>query len=209
MTTIEIKPLYLLYGMVAVALLFSGIAMYQVHSVEADGDFEKIVSENIDDSQIISIYQNSEQWDWIKDQVTNAEETEDIVLLSKRVDMLSKEIDVLEAKLDRVDNPPSSSMKNEVVSLYTSDNDGNKEDRFRQGEIAYFYVTVDTKETNLDYAIVNGDTDDKVKSKRLSIPASGSQLVWAWVIPENQTIGEYYLEVEVGNTIKKVEFIVK
>lgn len=185
-------------------------------------DFEKIVSDEIknNDQYIITTYQNSEQWDWIKKQVINAEESGDIKSVksdvssleksfSNKVLALEKRINSLNAKITALDNKQiqNSSNSDEIVSFYTSDGD-DKEDRFNQGDTVYFYATIDTNANTLYYEIVNDDTNDEVKDRRINV-RDNTNLAWAWTIPATQADGDYYIEIDVGNANEKVFFEIR
>jgi len=211
---------------------------YKVYSIGAVAVIALIVAlaynpaqENFDlDTEqnfIITTYQQSAQWEWIKGQVENAEEsiniksnendiignTSDIKALEDRLNKISLSISTLNNKIIQLEVTPaptsSTVADDEIVDFYTTDNDSDKEDRFDQSEIMYFYVVVDTEERYLYYEIVNDDTNDTIKDKRLTISPNVDNLVWAWSIPSNQTAGDYYVEIEVGDDSEKVNFDVR
>ncbi len=212
--------------------------VYKVYSIGAVAVIALIVAlvynpaqENFDlDTEqnfIITTYQQSAQWEWIKGQVENAEEsiniksnendiignTSDIKALEDRLNKISLSISTLNNKIIQLEVTPaptsSTVADDEIVDFYTTDNDSDKEDRFDQSEIMYFYVVVDTEERYLYYEIVNDDTNDTIKDKRLTISPNVDNLVWAWSIPSNQTAGDYYVEIEVGDDSEKVNFDVR
>jgi len=212
--------------------------VYKVYSIGAVAVIALIVAlaynpaqENFDlDTEqnfIITTYQQSAQWEWIKGQVENAEEsiniksnendiignTSDIKALEDRLNKISLSISTLNNKIIQLEVTPaptsSTVADDEIVDFYTTDNDSDKEDRFDQSEIMYFYVVVDTEERYLYYEIVNDDTNDTIKDKRLTISPNVDNLVWAWSIPSNQTTGDYYIEIEVGDDKEKVNFDVR
>jgi len=211
---------------------------YKVYSIGAVAVIALIVAlaynpaqENFDlDTEqnfIITTYQQSAQWEWIKGQVENAEEsiniksnendiignTSDIKALEDRLNKISLSVSTLNNKIIQLEVTPaptsSTVADDEIVDFYTTDNDSDKEDRFDQSEIMYFYVVVDTEERYLYYEIVNDDTNDTIKDKRLTISPNVDNLVWAWSIPSNQTAGDYYVEIEVGDDSEKVNFDVR
>ncbi len=211
---------------------------YKVYSIGAVAVIALIVAlaynpaqENFDlDTEqnfIITTYQQSAQWEWIKGQVENAEEsiniksnendiignTSDIKALEDRLNKISLSISTLNNKIIQLEVTPaptsSTVADDEIVDFYTTDNDSDKEDRFDQSEVMYFYVVVDTEERYLYYEIVNDDTNDTIKDKRLTISPNVDNLVWAWSIPSNQTAGDYYVEIEVGDDSEKVNFDVR
>jgi hypothetical protein len=212
--------------------------VYKVYSIGAVAVIALIVAlaynpaqENFDlDTEqnfIITTYQQSAQWEWIKGQVENAEEsiniksnendiignTSDIKALEDRLNKISLSVSTLNNKIIQLEVTPaptsSTVADDEIVDFYTTDNDSDKEDRFDQSEIMYFYVVVDTEERYLYYEIVNDDTNDTIKDKRLTISPNVDNLVWAWSIPSNQTAGDYYVEIEVGDDSEKVNFDVR
>ena len=212
--------------------------VYKVYSIGAVAVIALIVAlaynpaqENFDlDTEqnfIITTYQQSAQWEWIKGQVENAEESlniksnendiignaNDIKALEDRINKISSSVSTLNNKIIQLEVTPaptsSTVADDEIVDFYTTDNDSDKEDRFDQSEIMYFYVVVDTEERYLYYEIVNDDTNDTIKDKRLTISPNVDNLVWAWSIPSNQTTGDYYIEIEVGDDKEKVNFDVR
>ena len=212
--------------------------VYKVYSIGAVAVIALIVAlaynpaqENFDlDTEqnfIITTYQQSAQWEWIKGQVENAEESlniksnendiignaNDIKALEDRINKISSSVSTLNNKIIQLEVTPaptsSTVADDEIVDFYTTDNDSDKEDRFDQGEIMYFYVVVDTEERYLYYEIINDDTNDTIKDKRLTVSPNVDNLVWAWSIPSNQTTGDYYIEIEVGDDKEKVNFDVR
>ncbi len=139
--------------------------------------------------------------------------TSDIKALEDRLNKISLSVSTLNNKIIQLEVTPaptsSTVADDEIVDFYTTDNDSDKEDRFDQSEIMYFYVVVDTEERYLYYEIVNDDTNDTIKDKRLTISPNVDNLVWAWSIPSNQTAGDYYVEIEVGDDSEKVNFDVR
>ncbi len=209
---------YKVYGIGAVAVIALIVALAYNPAQE---NFDLDTEQNF----IITTYQQSAQWDWIKGQVINAEEsvdittntnditqnTNDISALESRINNISKTISDLNNKVTQLGTTPTptTTVADEIVDFYTTDNDSDKEDRFDQSEIMYFYVVVDTEERYLYYEIINDDTNDTIKDKRLTISPNVDNLVWAWSIPSNQTAGDYYVEIEVGDDSEKVNFDVR
>jgi predicted RNase H-like nuclease (RuvC/YqgF family) len=215
---------YKVYGIGAVAVIALIVALAYNPAQE---NFDLDTEQNF----IITTYQQSAQWEWIKGQVENAEEStsivvnsndiienaNDITALEERINNASKNISTLNNKivqLEAAQVASSSATSTAVVidtitSFYTTDNDSDKEDRFDQGDIMYFYVVVDTDERYLYYEIVNDDTNATIKDKRLTISDDVDNLVWAWSIPSNQTAGDYYVEIEVGDDVEKRNFDVR
>ena len=176
------------------------------------------VQENFDlDKTNEQWLKQSAQWEWIKGQVDNAEAStvtnaNSIQALEDRINNISTNISNLNNKITQLEIEPVTTVAppvedNQIVNFYTTDNDSDREDRFDQGDIVYFYVVVDTDEKYLYYEIINDDTNDVIKDKRLAI--GGDNLVWAWQIPSDQTAGDYYIEIEVGNDKQKLNFDVR
>ena len=176
------------------------------------------VQENFDlDKTNEQWLKQSAQWEWIKGQVDNAEAStvtnaNSIQALEDRINNISTNISNLNNKITQLEIEPVTTVAppvedNQIVNFYTTDNDSDREDRFDQGDIVYFYVVVDTYERYLYYEIINDDTNDVIKDKRLAI--GGDNLVWAWQIPSDQTAGDYYIEIEVGNDKQKLNFDVR
>ena len=211
---------YKVYGIGAVAVVALIVALAYNPAQE---NFDLDTEQNF----IITTYQQSAQWEWIKGQVENAEESlniksnendiignaNDIKALEDRINKISSSVSTLNNKIIQLEVTPaptsSTVADDEIVDFYTTDNDSDKEDRFDQSEIMYFYVVVDTEERYLYYEIVNDDTNDTIKDKRLTISPNVDNLVWAWSIPSNQTAGDYYVEIEVGDDSEKVNFDVR
>jgi predicted RNase H-like nuclease (RuvC/YqgF family) len=215
---------YKVYGIgtVAVVALIVAIAYNPVQE-----NFDLDTEQNF----IITTYQQSAQWEWLKGQVENAEEsidiksnendiignTNDIKALEDRLNKTSLNVSTLNNKITQLEAAKVASssatsttvISDEITDFYTTDNDSNKEDRFDQSEIMYFYLVVDTDERYAYYEIINDDTNDVIKDKRLTISPNVDNLVWAWSIPSNQTAGDYYIEVEVGNDVEKRNFDVR
>ena len=216
---------YKIYGIGAVAIAAIIIAL--AYNPAPQYDFNEIITNEISNNPtlIVTTIQQSEQWDWLKKQVENAEESKRINTLESTIESKQQSINALEYKISgfnkRINDletfvinqrqveplsEPIVSSSDEITLFYTADNDGDREDEFDQGDIVYFYATVDTREDYLYYEIVNDDDNDEVKDKRLTISRDSNQLVWAWVIPSDQDKGDYYIEIEVGDTTKKVYF---
>ena len=175
------------------------------------------VQENFDlDKTNEQWLKQSAQWEWIKGQVDNTEantvtNANSIQALEDRINNISTNISALNNKITQLEVEPVTTVEpvedNQINDFYTTDNDSDREDRFDQGDIVYFYVVVDTDEKYLYYEIINDDTNDVIKDKRLAI--GGDNLVWAWSIPSDQTAGDYYIEIEVGNDKQKLNFDVR
>jgi len=148
----------------------------------------------------------------------NAEESKDIselkvnfVKLENRVNQQSQTIVSLDNRIKLLETDPvistSSNNSDEIIEFYTSDGE-REEDRFDQGEIVYFIATIDSNANYLYYEIWNDDDNDEVKDRRIEV-RDNTYLAWAWSIPTNQTTGDYYIEIDVGDDNKKVFFDVK
>tara|TARA_R110002051_G_scaffold290174_1_gene353499 strand:+ start:73 stop:687 length:615 start_codon:yes stop_codon:yes gene_type:complete len=148
----------------------------------------------------------------------NAEESKDIselkvnfVKLENRVNQQSQTIVSLDNRIKLLETVPvistSSNNSDEIIEFYTSDGE-REEDRFDQGEIVYFIATIDSNANYLYYEIWNDDDNDEVKDRRIEV-RDNTYLAWAWSIPTNQTTGDYYIEIDVGDDNKKVFFDVK
>jgi hypothetical protein len=205
---------YKIYAIGGLSIIAIILALGYNPQVEVeDFNLEGIVESEIknSDQYIITTYQNSEQWDWIKGQVTNAEETKEISVLEKRIATQSQTIISLDNRIKLLETVPvtstSSNNSDEIVVFYTSDGE-REEDRFNQGEIVYFIATIDSNANYLYYEIWDDDRNDEIKDRRIEI-RDNTQLAWAWSIPANQTIGDYYIEIDVGDDNKKVFFDVK
>jgi len=181
-------------------------------------DFGEIVSDELknNDQYIISTYQNSKQWEWIKNQVTNADETKEIKSLEDKIKALEQRINTQSSTISSLDNKiklldtkkvSTSYNSDEIEKFYTSD--GNREeDRFSQGDTVYFYATIDSNANTLYYEIVNDDTNDDVKDRRIEV-RDNTQLAWAWTIPSTQADGDYYIEIDLGNSNERVYFEIR
>jgi hypothetical protein len=211
---------YKVYGIGAVAVIALIVALAYNPTETFDLDTEQ--------SFIISTYQQSAQWDWIKGQVENAEETTDIIVnsndiitntndissLEDRINKISSNVSNLNNKVTLLEQEPApvvvvEAAVDEITDLYTTDNDSDREDRFAQGDIMYFYVVIDTTERYLYYEIVNDDTNATIKDKRITISPNIDHMVWAWAIPATQTLGDYYIEVDVGDTTEVINFDIR
>ena len=191
-------------GIVAVVALIVAVAY---NPVQENFDLDKTNEQWL---------KQSAQWEWIKGQVDNAEAStvnnaNSIQALEDRINNISTNVSALNNKITQLEVEPVTTVEpvedNQINDFYTTDNDSDREDRFDQGDIVYFYVVVDTDEKYLYYEIINDDTNDVIKDKRLAI--GGDNLVWAWQIPSDQTAGDYYIEIEVGNDKQKLNFDVR
>lgn len=214
--------IYAIGGLSVIAIILA-LAYNPAEEVEIPNyDFEEIVSDELknNDQYIITTYQNSKQWDWIKNQVISAEESDDIESIesdltsltksvSNKVITLENRINSLNAKISVLENQKvqTSSNSDEITSFYTSDG-SDKEDRFNQGDTVYFYATIDTDANTLYYEIINDDTNDEVKDRRLNV-RDNNQLAWAWTIPSTQDDGDYYIEIDVGSANERIFFEIR
>ncbi|MEO2057004.1 MAG: hypothetical protein ABGW66_05930 [Flavobacteriaceae bacterium] len=203
---------YKVYAIGGLSIIATILALGAYSSVGNVEDF------TVDDNHIIATYQNSEQWNWIKGQVINAEESKDIqsleskvIALEKRVTTQSQTIDSLDNRIKLLETEPvastSSNNSDEILTFYTSDGE-REEDRFDQGEIVYFIATIDSNANYLYYEIWNDDDNDEIKDRRIEV-RDNKYLAWAWSIPTNQTTGDYYIEIDLGDDNQKVFFDVK
>jgi len=207
---------YAIGGLSIIALLVA-LAYNPVDFTE--NEIKEFAGEELrnNDQYIISVYQTSAQWEWIKGQVSNAEESEDIESLQNKLSALEKRINTQSSNINSLTNQvklldtkttvAATSTSNEIVSFYTSDGD-RAEDRFDQGDTVYFYATIDSNANTLYYEIINDDTNDEVKDRRLEV-RDNTQLAWAWTIPSTQADGDYYIEIDIGNANERVYFEIR
>ena len=202
---------YKVYGIGAVAVIALIVALAYNPTDTFDLDTEQ--------GFIISTVYQSAQWEEIKKQVENAEETVNIITNSNEITENTNEISALEDRINAISKNVSDlnnritqqevvvipEDEGEIISLLVKDDDNDEEDTFDKGDTIYFHIALDTDESYLYYEIVNDDTNDEVKDKRLNIYDSES-FTWVWEIPSNQTVGDYYIEVEVGDDTETVEF---
>ena len=202
---------YKVYGIGAVAVIALIVALAYNPAETFDLDTEQ--------GFIISTINQSAQWEEIKKQVENAEETVNIITNSNEITENANEISALEDRINAISKNVSDlnnritqqevvvipEDEGEIISLLVKDDDNDEEDTFDKGDTIYFHIKIDTDESYLYYEIVNDDTNDEVKDKRLNIYDSES-FTWVWEIPSNQTVGDYYIEVEVGDDTETVEF---
>jgi len=207
---------YAIGGLSIIALLVA-LAYNPVDFTE--NEIKEFAGEELrnNDQYIISVYQTSAQWEWIKGQVSNAEESEDIESLQNKLSALEKRINTQSSNINSLTNQvklldtkttvAATSTSDEIVSFYTSDGD-RAEDRFDQGDTVYFYATIDSNANTLYYEIINDDTNDEVKDRRLEV-RDNTQLAWAWTIPSTQADGDYYIEIDIGNANERVYFEIR
>ena len=207
---------YAIGGLSIIALLVA-LAYNPVDFTE--NEIKEFAGEELrnNDQYIISTYQTSAQWEWIKGQVSNAEESEDIESLQNKLSALEKRINTQSSNINSLTNQvklldtkttvAATSTSDEIVEFYTSDGD-RAEDRFDQGDTVYFYATIDSNANTLYYEIINDDTNDEVKDRRLEV-RDNTQLAWAWTIPSTQADGDYYIEIDIGNANERVYFEIR
>jgi len=207
---------YAIGGLSIIALLVA-LAYNPVDFTE--NEIKEFAGEELrnNDQYIISVYQTSAQWEWIKGQVSNAEESEDIESLQNKLSALEKRINTQSSNINSLTNQvklldtkttvAATSTSDEIVEFYTSDGD-RAEDRFDQGDTVYFYATIDSNANTLYYEIINDDTNDEVKDRRLEV-RDNTQLAWAWTIPSTQADGDYYIEIDIGNANERVYFEIR
>jgi hypothetical protein len=207
---------YAIGGLSIIALLVA-LTYNPVPDTE-EFDFKSIVSTQLElnNQQFVKdTITHSSEWDSLETQV--AEESKDIsalkvnfVKLENRVNQQSQTIVSLDNRIKLLETVPvvsTSSNSDEIITFYTSDGE-EAEDRFDQGEIVYFYATIDSDANYLYYEIWNDDTNDEIKDRRIEV-RDNTVLAWAWSIPTNQTTGDYYIEIDVGSDNQKIFFDVK
>jgi len=207
---------YAIGGLSIIALIVA-LAYNPVPDTE-EFDFESIVSTQLElnNKQFVKdTITHSSEWNSLETQV--AEESKDIsalkvnfVKLENRVNQQSQTIVSLDNRIKLLETVPvvsTSSNSDEIITFYTSDGE-EAEDRFDQGEIVYFYATIDSDANYLYYEIWNDDTNDEIKDRRIEV-RDNTVLAWAWSIPTNQTTGDYYIEIDVGSDNQKIFFDVK
>jgi len=202
---------YKVYSIGAVAVIALIVALAYNPTETFDLDTEQ--------GFIMSTVHQSTQWKGIEKQIESAEETVDIVsnsneitentndilALEDRINAISKNVSDLNNRITQQEVVVIPEDEGEILSLLVKDDDNDEEDTFDKGDTIYFHIALDTDESYLYYEIVNDDTNDEVKDKRLNIYDSES-FTWVWEIPSNQTVGDYYIEVEVGDDTETVEF---
>lgn len=207
---------YAIGGLSIIALIVA-LAYNPVPDTE-EFDFKSIVSTQLElnNKQFVKdTITHSSEWNSLETQV--AEESKDIsalkvnfVKLENRVNQQSQTIVSLDNRIKLLETVPvvsTSSNSDEIITFYTSDGE-EAEDRFDQGEIVYFYATIDSDANYLYYEIWNDDTNDEIKDRRIEV-RDNTVLAWAWSIPTNQTTGDYYIEIDVGSDNQKIFFDVK
>ncbi len=207
---------YAIGGLSIIALLVA-LTYNPVPDTE-EFDFKSIVSTQLElnNQQFVKdTITHSSEWDSLETQV--AEESKDIsalkvnfVKLENRVNQQSQTIVSLDNRIKLLETVPvvsTSSNSDEIITFYTSDGE-EAEDRFDQGEIVYFYATIDSDANYLYYEIWNDDTNDEIKDRRIEV-RDNTVLAWAWSIPTTQVAGDYYIEIDVGSDNQKLFFDVK
>ena len=207
---------YAIGGLSIIALIVA-LAYNPVPDTE-EFDFESIVSTQLElnNKQFVKdTITHSSEWNSLETQV--AEESKDIsalkvnfVKLENRVNQQSQTIVSLDNRIKLLETVPvvsTSSNSDEIITFYTSDGE-EAEDRFDQGEIVYFYATIDSDANYLYYEIWNDDTNDEIKDRRIEI-RDNTVLAWAWSIPTTQVEGDYYIEIDVGSDNQKIFFDVR
>lgn len=212
---------YAIGGLSIIALIVA-LAYNPVPDTE-EFDFKSIVSTQLElnNKQFVKdTITHSSEWNSLETQINKAEESKDIsalkvdlVKLENRVNQQSKTIVSLDNRIKLLETKPvvstttSSDNSDEIIEFYTFDGE-REEDRFDQGEIVYFYATIDSEANYLYYEIWNDDDNDEIKDRRIEV-RDNTNLAWAWSIPANQTIGDYYIEIDVGSDSQKIFFDVK
>jgi hypothetical protein len=210
---------YAIGGLSIIALIVA-LAYNPVPDTE-EFDFKSIVSTQLElnNKQFVKdTITKSSEWNSLETKINNADESKDIselkvnlVKLENRVNQQSQTIVSLDNRIKLLETDPvtstSSNNGDEIIEFYTSDGE-REEDRFDQGEIVYFIATIDSNANYLYYEIWNDDDNDEIKDRRIEV-RDNTYLAWAWSIPANQTTGDYYIEIDVGDDNKKVFFDVK
>jgi hypothetical protein len=210
---------YAIGGLSIIALIVA-LAYNPVPDTE-EFDFKSIVSTQLElnNKQFVKdTITHSSEWNSLKTQIDNADESKDIselkvkfVKLENRVNQQSQTIISLDDRINSLetDSVTSTSSNNddEIITFYTSDGE-EAEDRFDQGDIVYFYATIDSDANYLYYEIWNDDTNDEIKDRRIEV-RDNTVLAWAWSIPTTQVAGDYYIEIDVGSDNQKIFFDVR
>ena len=212
---------YAIGGLSIIALIVA-LAYNPVPSIqETEYDFKNIISTQLElnNKQFIKdTITKSSEWNSLETKIRNADESKDVsslddrqVVLENRVNQqsttivsLDKRIKLLETKQVTTTN---SGNGDEIITFYLSDGE-REEDRFNQGDIVYFYATVDSNANYLYYEIWDDDRNVEIKDRRIEV-RDNTVLAWAWSIPATQATGDYYIEIDLGDDNQKIFFDVK
>lgn len=210
---------YAIGGLSIIALVVA-LAYNPVPDTE-EYDFKSIVSTQLElnNEQFVkdTIIKSSE-WNSLETKIRNADESKDVSSLDDRQEVLEnrinqqsttivsldKRIKLLETKQVTTTN---SGNGDEIITFYLSDGE-REEDRFNQGDIVYFYATVDSNANYLYYEIWDDDRNVEIKDRRIEV-RDNTVLAWAWSIPTTQATGDYYIEIDLGDDNQKIFFDVK
>lgn len=210
---------YAIGGLSIIALVVA-LAYNPVPDTE-EYDFKSIVSTQLElnNEQFVkdTIIKSSE-WNSLETKIRNADESKDVSSLDDRQEVLEnrinqqsttivsldKRIKLLETKQVTTTN---SGNGDEIITFYLSDGE-REEDRFNQGDIVYFYATIDSNANYLYYEIWDDDRNVEIKDRRIEV-RDNTVLAWAWSIPTTQATGDYYIEIDLGDDNQKIFFDVK
>lgn len=213
--------IYAIGGLSIIALIVA-LAYNPVPDIaETEYDFKDIVSTQLElnNKQFVKeTITRSSEWNSLETKIKNADESKDvsslnnkIVKLENRINQQSTTIVSLDNRIKLLETVPvtstSSDNDDEIITFYTSDGE-EAEDRFDQGDIVYFYATIDSDANYLYYEIWNDDDNDEIKDRRIEI-RDNTVLAWAWSIPTTQVEGDYYIEIDVGSDNQKIFFDVR
>lgn len=210
---------YAIGGLSIIALVVA-LAYNPVPDTE-EYDFKSIVSTQLElnnEQFVKDTITKSSEWNSLETKIRNADESKDVSSLDDRQEVLEnrinqqsttivsldKRIKLLETKQVTTTN---SGNGDEIITFYLSDGE-REEDRFNQGDIVYFYATVDSNANYLYYEIWDDDRNVEIKDRRIEV-RDNTVLAWAWSIPTTQATGDYYIEIDLGDDNQKIFFDVK
>ena len=210
---------YAIGGLSIIALVVA-LAYNPVPDTE-EYDFKSIVSTQLElnnEQFVKDTITKSSEWNSLETKIRNADESKDVSSLDDRQEVLEnrinqqsttivsldKRIKLLETKQVTTTN---SGNGDEIITFYLSDGE-REEDRFNQGDIVYFYATVDSNANYLYYEIWDDDRNVEIKDRRIEV-RDNTTLAWAWSIPTTQATGDYYIEIDLGDDNQKIFFDVK
>tara|TARA_R110002167_G_scaffold14821_1_gene59707 strand:- start:415 stop:1068 length:654 start_codon:yes stop_codon:yes gene_type:complete len=212
---------YAIGGLSIIALIVA-LAYNPVPSIqETEYDFKNIISTQLElnNKQFIKdTITKSSEWNSLETKIKNADESKDVSslddsqeVLENRVNQQSKTIVSLDKRIKLLETKQVTSTNSgngdEIVTFYLSDGE-REEDRFNQGDIVYFYATVDSNANYLYYEIWDDDRNVEIKDRRIEV-RDNTVLAWAWSIPTTQATGDYYIEIDLGDDNQKIFFDVK
>ena len=209
---------YAIGGLSIIALIVA-LAYNPVPSIqETEYDFKNIISTQLElnNKQFIKdTITKSSEWNSLETKIKNADESKDVSslndsqeVLENRVNQQSKTIVSLDNRIKQLETKQvtstSSNNGDEIVTFYLSDGE-REEDRFNQGDIVYFYATVNSNANYLYYEIWDDDRNVEIKDRRIEV-RDNTVLAWAWSIPTTQATGDYYIEIDLGDDNQKIFF---